>query len=84
MAVTVQQVIEYVKMTQNPNLQHPLLFIGFVEVRGAHVFSGDYPEQLLNLWDRFAEEKGTENERPDKLGFGQNYIALEFNNAGAH
>ena len=48
------------------------------------MFSGDYPEQLLNLWDRFAEEKGTENERPDKLGFGQNYIALEFNNAGAH
>ena len=61
-----------------------MLLIGFVEVRGAHVFSGDYPEQLLNLWDRFAEEKGTENERPDKLGFGQNYIALEFNNAGGH
>ena len=55
---------------------------GFVEVRGAHVFRGDYPNQLLGLWDKFAEEKGTENERPDKLGQDQTYIALEFNNAG--
>ena len=59
-----------------------LLYSGFVEVRGAHVFRGDYPCQLLGLWDKFAEEKGTENERPDKLGQDQTYIALEFNNAG--
>ena len=59
-----------------------LHFSGFVEVRRAHVFSGDYPSQLLGLWDKFAEEKGTENERPDKLGHDQTYIALEFNNAG--
>jgi len=56
---------------------------GFVEVRGAHVFRGDYPSQLLGLWDKFAEEKGTENERPDMLGRDQTYIALEFNNAGS-
>ena len=53
-----------------------------MEVRRAHVFSGDYPSQLLGLWDKFSEEKGTENERPDKLGHDQTYIALEFNNAG--
>ena len=54
-----------------------------MEVRGAHVFRGDYPSQLLDLWDQFAAEKGTENERPDKLGLCQTYIALEFNNAGS-
>ena len=59
-----------------------MLHSGFVEVRGAHVFRGDYPSQLLGLWDKFAEEKGTENERPDMLGRDQTYIALEFNNAG--
>lgn len=58
-------------------------YSGFVEVRGAHVFRGDYPSQLLDLWDQFAAEKGTENERPDKLGLCQTYIALEFNNAGS-
>ncbi len=54
---------------------------GFVEVRGAHVLEGAYPAHLLRLWDDFAH-KFTENERPDKLGNGQKFIALEFNNAG--
>ena len=55
---------------------------GFVEVRRAGVFRGDYPGHLLALWDQFEQEKGTENERPDKLGADQRFLALEFNNAG--
>ena len=55
---------------------------GFVEVRRAGVFRGDYPDHLLVLWDQFEQEKGTENERPDKLGADQRFLALEFNNAG--
>ena len=56
---------------------------GFVEVRGATVFQGPYPALLLELWDLFKEQGGTENERPDGLGEQQMFIALEFNNAGS-
>ena len=55
---------------------------GFVEVRGAHVFEGDYPALLLRLWDQYAEEGETENDRPDRLGNDQKFVSLEFNNAG--
>ena len=55
---------------------------GFVEVRGAYVFQGSYPTCLLRLWDQYAEEGETENERPDSLGSDQKFLSLEFNNAG--
>jgi len=55
---------------------------GFVEVRNCTVFQGNYPDKLLNLWDAFEDEKGSENTRPDFLPRDQLYIALEFNNGG--
>ena len=56
--------------------------LGFVEVRNCTVFQGNYPDKLLNLWDAFEDEKGSENTRPDFLPRDQLYIALEFNNGG--
>jgi len=55
---------------------------GFVEVRGCHVFRGEYPPQLLKLWDVFNTENESENDRPDNLPNDQKFIALEFNNGG--
>jgi len=58
------------------------LTAGFVEVRGCHVFQGEYPPQLLQLWDEYNEEHKSENDRPDNLPVDQKFIALEFNNGG--
>ena len=55
---------------------------GFVDVRGCHVFRGEYPPQLLKLWDVFNTENESENDRPDNLPNDQKFIALEFNNGG--
>ena len=55
---------------------------GFVELRRCFVFQGKYPEKLLELWDQFANVKGTENDRPDVFPEEQLYIALEYGNGG--
>ena len=57
-------------------------FSGFVEVRKCEVFQGEYPPKLLELWDIFEQEKGSENVRPDFLPPTQLYMLLEFNNGG--
>merc|ERR1719466_657433 len=58
------------------------LTAGFVEVRGCHVFQGEYPPQLLQLWEDYNKEHKSENDRPDNLPVDQKFIALEFNNGG--
>lgn len=55
---------------------------GFVEVRQCHLFQGEYPEKLLELWDDYDAEKTSENDRPDYMPRDQLYIGLEFNNGG--
>jgi serine/threonine-protein kinase haspin len=45
----------------------PCWLSGFVEVRKCTLFQGEYPPALLQLWDQFNEEKGSENYRPDYL-----------------
>ena len=45
-----------------------------------------YPQHLLDLWDAFDEEKGSENDRPDSALFegneDQKFICLVFGNGG--
>ena len=55
---------------------------GFVELRSCNVFQGQYPAPLLDLWDKFDEEKESENDRPDFFPLEQQYIALEYGNGG--
>jgi len=55
---------------------------GFVELRKCNVFEGKYPDSLLTLWDKFDEEKESENDRPDMFPNEQRYIALEYGNGG--
>lgn len=37
-----------------------------ITVRRAHVVCGAYPERLLESWDAFKEERGSESPRPGK------------------
>ena len=55
---------------------------GFVELRNCNVFQGKYPDSLLQLWDKFDDEKRSENDRPDFFPADQHFIALEYGNGG--
>ena len=55
---------------------------GFVELRKSFVFRGNYPKKLLELWDKFEDKNGTENDRPDVFSEDQLYIGLEYGNGG--
>ena len=55
---------------------------GFVELRNCNVFQGKYPKSLLQLWDKFDDEKRSENDRPDFFPADQHFIALEYGNGG--
>ncbi|XP_040211398.1 serine/threonine-protein kinase haspin [Rana temporaria] len=55
---------------------------GFINLHSAYCVKGSYPPELLAAWDEFAEEKGTENERPDLFGEEQLFMILEFEFGG--
>ncbi|KAG9476300.1 hypothetical protein GDO78_003064 [Eleutherodactylus coqui] len=55
---------------------------GFIQLHIAHCVQGSYPQELLSAWDTFAEDKGTENERPDLFGPEQLFMILEFEFGG--
>lgn len=55
---------------------------GFVEVLNVRCVEGRYPEHLLNLWDLYRENFGTENDSPEIFEDDQLYIVLELANAG--
>ena len=42
---------------------------GFVELLRTYVVRGKYPSVLLDLWDEYAERKGSESVRPGQLVF---------------
>lgn len=54
----------------------------FPEVQKVQCVQGVYPERLLDMWDLYAEVKGTENDCPDIFDETQLYIVLELANAG--
>lgn len=55
---------------------------GFINLHSAYCVKGSYPPELLAAWDEFAEDKGTENERPDLFGEEQLFMILEFEFGG--
>lgn len=54
----------------------------FVQVLSCWCVEGSYHPSLLNLWDVFHEEKGSENDRPHIFPDYQLYIVLEFGHGG--
>ena len=61
----------------------------FIGLRNCTLVEGQYPERLLELWDEYDENKGSENERPDANLFNvdantetQRFVALEYENGG--
>ena len=61
----------------------------FIGLRNCTLVEGQYPKRLLELWDEYDENKGSENERPDANLFNvdtntetQLFVALEYENGG--
>lgn len=55
---------------------------GFLTVRSCYLTEGRYPNKLLEKWDDYRAEKGSDNERPDIFPAKQNFIVLELENGG--
>ncbi|KAM4687719.1 uncharacterized protein O3C94_006176 isoform 2-T2 [Discoglossus pictus] len=55
---------------------------GFIQLHAAHCVQGSYPRVLLEAWDVYCEEKGSENERPDFFSSEQLFMILEFEFGG--
>ncbi|KAI8849617.1 hypothetical protein BC829DRAFT_391225 [Chytridium lagenaria] len=53
-------------------------FVGFV-----HVCHGPYPDDLLEAWDDYADDKESENDRPDILHDSQLYAILVLSHGGS-
>lgn len=56
---------------------------GFIGLLNLHCVRGCYPSALLKAWDKFATEKGSENDRPDFFGVDQLFLILEFEFGGS-
>ncbi len=41
------------------------LAVNFVQIVDCNLVSGIYPQALLDRWDEYDEQKGSENDRPD-------------------
>ncbi|CAG0914650.1 unnamed protein product [Notodromas monacha] len=54
----------------------------FVSLQNVVYLQGKYPKRLLDLWDRFREEKETLNERPCNFPLKQRYVAVELEHGG--
>ncbi|KAK3878454.1 hypothetical protein Pcinc_016912 [Petrolisthes cinctipes] len=55
----------------------------FVHMLNCWCIQGRYHQDLLQLWDQYHEEKGSENDRPDAFPDEQLYIVLEFGHCGS-
>ncbi|XP_076867245.1 uncharacterized protein LOC143518570 [Brachyhypopomus gauderio] len=56
---------------------------GFIGLNDLHCVRGCYPWALLRAWDKFDQEKGSENDRPDFFGEDQLFVILEFEFGGS-
>ncbi|XP_054143311.1 serine/threonine-protein kinase haspin [Melozone crissalis] len=56
--------------------------VGFISLYSVHCVQGAYPRYLLQAWDKFHEETGSENDRPDFFGAQQLFMVLEFEFGG--
>lgn len=54
----------------------------FTYVQGIRCVRGKYPERLIDLWELFDEDKGSENDHPSIFQDDQLYIILELEHGG--
>ncbi|KAI3615198.1 other haspin protein kinase [Moniliophthora roreri] len=54
----------------------------FVKLLKTYVVRGRYPQVLLELWDEYLEENGSESVRPDTFGVSQVYAIIALPNGG--
>jgi serine/threonine-protein kinase haspin len=55
---------------------------GFVEVKRVSCVQGKYPEYMMELWELYRDNAGTENDHPEIFDDQQIYIVFELANAG--
>ncbi|XP_068139943.1 serine/threonine-protein kinase haspin homolog isoform X2 [Drosophila tropicalis] len=55
---------------------------GFVNIQNVSLVKGVYPQYLINLWDNFDKEKGSENDHPKIFKEHQLFVVLELKFAG--
>lgn len=55
---------------------------GFVKLHAVHCVKGKYPESLLNAWDIYDTDEGSQNDRPDSFEHDQLYILLLYSDGG--
>ncbi|KAH9943252.1 uncharacterized protein BXZ73DRAFT_40427 [Epithele typhae] len=55
---------------------------GFTELLRAYVVRGKYPSLLLDLWDDYDKQKGSESVRPDSFSVSQLYAIIVLPNGG--
>ncbi|XP_043217338.1 uncharacterized protein LOC122379313 [Amphibalanus amphitrite] len=55
---------------------------GYVRLLSSHVVRGAYPASLNKLWDKFDQDKGSENEHPRVFPSDQLFLVLEYSHAG--
>ncbi|XP_072526162.1 uncharacterized protein haspin [Salminus brasiliensis] len=56
---------------------------GFIGLNNLHCVQGCYPSALLKAWDKFDQEKTSENDRPDFFSKEQLFVILEFEFGGS-
>ncbi|XP_007232734.3 uncharacterized protein haspin isoform X1 [Astyanax mexicanus] len=56
---------------------------GFIGLNNLHCVQGCYPSALLKAWDKFDQDKTSENDRPDFFGKEQLFVILEFEFGGS-
>lgn len=54
----------------------------FNEVKRVRCTQGSYPERLLDLWNLYDENGGSENDSPEMFQDNQLFIVLELSNGG--
>ncbi|XP_053274579.1 uncharacterized protein haspin [Pleuronectes platessa] len=54
----------------------------FIGLNDLHCVRGCYPPDFLNAWDKFDQQKGSENDRPDFFEEDQLFLILEFEFGG--
>lgn len=55
---------------------------GFVQLLRVRYVRGCYPEHLIDQWELYSDNRGTENDDPEVFGPDQLFIVLEQENAG--
>lgn len=55
---------------------------GFVEVKNIKCIKGQYPEEMINLWKIYDNEKTSDNDCPSILDENQLYIVFELGHGG--